>query len=45
MPYSVDKEGNKWVVRKKDGGKLIGTHDSQAEALKQIVAIRLNEGK
>lgn len=45
MPYTVAKEGSKYLVKKKDGGKVIGTHDTKEEATAQIVAININEHK
>jgi hypothetical protein len=45
MPYGYEKRGDKWVVVKKDDGKVMGTHDNEADAKKQIVAIHMNESK
>jgi len=35
MPWKVAKRGTKWVVVKADTGKVVGTHDSKAEAVEQ----------
>lgn len=43
MPYDIKKQGNKYVVVKKDTGKVLGTHDSMQSAQRQIYAIRSNE--
>jgi hypothetical protein len=42
-PYEVRKEGNKYCVHKKAGGKSLGCHASRAEAQDQIAAIYANE--
>ena len=36
MPYEVVKEGDKWVTRNKDTGKVKGTHDTKAKAIRQM---------
>lgn len=45
MPYGVvfNRKLNKWTVIKKDTGKILGRHDSEAAANKQKVAILINE--
>lgn len=45
MPYIVRKEGDKWVVRKRFGGKKVGTTDSKEKARAMIRAIYYSEGK
>lgn len=39
MPYVVAKVGGKWVVRKRDGGKVMGRHDSKMKAAAQMRAL------
>ena len=36
MPYSLTKQGSKWIVKNKDTGDVKGTHDSYAKALRQF---------
>ena len=45
MPYAVRQHGSGYAVVKKKDGKVIGTHKTRGDALKQIVAIRIHEGK
>lgn len=48
MPYSYHKEGDKYVVTKKDTGKVVGHTKGTKEALKKYLAalhINANEGK
>lgn len=45
MPYDVRKRGNKYVVVKKGGGRVLGTHPSRAAALKQAAAIYASENR
>ena len=45
MPYTVAKQGNKYVVKKKTTDKVFGTHATRAQALKQRLAILINEKK
>ena len=45
MPWKVAKRGTKWVVVKADTGKVVGTHDSKAEAVKHLRAIYANYRK
>lgn len=45
MPYEVKKSGSGYAVRKKAGGKKLGTHKSKAKAKRQIAAIHANEKK
>jgi hypothetical protein len=48
MPYSYHKEGDKYVVTKKDTGKVVGRTKGTKEALKKYLAalhINANEGK
>lgn len=39
MPYVVSKRGEKWVVKKKGGSKVFGTHDSKEAAREQQRAL------
>jgi hypothetical protein len=32
----VRKEGNKWVLKSKDGTKTLGTYDTEEEAKKRL---------
>lgn len=48
MPYVVHHErwrsvNNQWVVRKADGGKVVGRHATKEKAEAQIRAIESNE--
>lgn len=43
MPYTVVKSGNKWKVKKKDGSKTFGTHESKAAAQRQMRALYASE--
>jgi hypothetical protein len=43
MPYRIAKNNGKYEVRKKDGGELIGTHDTRKKARGQIIAIEMRE--
>jgi hypothetical protein len=48
MPYSYHKQGDKYVVTKKDTGKVVGHTKGTKEALKKYLAalhINANEGK
>ena len=48
MPYSYHKDGDKYVVTKKDTGKEVGRTKGTKEALKKYLAalhINANEGK
>ena len=36
MPWSIFEEGDKYTVRNKDTGRLIGTHDTYDKALRQL---------
>jgi hypothetical protein len=46
MPYTYKKEGDKYVVYKKDGGKRVGATKGTKEALKKyLAALHMNEMK
>jgi hypothetical protein len=36
MPYAINKQGNRWVVRNTETGDIKGTHATREDALKQI---------
>jgi len=42
MPYKIIKKGEKYQVVKKEGGRVMGTHDSEEKAKKQIAALHAN---
>lgn len=35
MPYQIIQQGNKWILKNKETGKVKGTHDSKAKAESQ----------
>lgn len=43
MSYVCKKVGDSWELQKKDGGKVLGSHDSNASCMKQMRAIYLEE--
>ena len=46
MPYTYKKEGDKYVVYKKDGGKRVGATKGTKEALKKyLAALHMHEMK
>ena len=45
MPYQIKKQGSQYVVTKKSGGRVLGTHSSKARAQAQVRAIYANEGE
>ena len=40
---SVKKMGNKWIVTDSGGKKVLGTHDTEEKAKKQLTAIELSK--
>lgn len=38
MPYTVKKVGKKYVISKKNGGKVVGKSDSKAKAMASVAA-------
>lgn len=44
MPYNIRKAGKKWEVVKKGTDKVMGTHDTEDEAMDQLKALYANEG-
>jgi len=42
---TIEKQGGKYVVYPKKGGKRLGTHDTEEKALKQLAAIEINKAK
>lgn len=45
MPYEIVRQGNRYFVKKKDSGKVIGRHDTKQKAEAQIRALYANETK
>ena len=45
MPYTITKKGGKYILKLKDGGRLLGTHTSRKKALKQIAVIEIIKHK
>ncbi|MFA5626133.1 MAG: DUF2188 domain-containing protein [Thiohalomonadaceae bacterium] len=43
MPYKVKRQGDKWVVVKKDSGKVVSHHATKEKAQSAIRAIYANE--
>lgn len=44
MPYRYEKQGDKYVVYKKDSGKSVGATDGNKESLKKyLAALHMNE--
>jgi len=39
----ISKQGDKWVVKSSDGKKVLGTHDSEEKAKKQLAAIEISK--
>lgn len=39
----IKKSGNKWHVTTADGSKILGTHDSEESARKQLAAIEISK--
>jgi hypothetical protein len=42
MPWHISKDGNKYKVVKDADGKVVGTHDSYAQATKQLAALHIH---
>lgn len=42
MPWEIKKAGNKYQVVKKDGGKVVGTHNSRTSAIQHMRALYAN---
>jgi hypothetical protein len=45
MPFGISKSKNKWKVINKHTGRVLGTHDSEGDAKKQLAAVQINYGK
>ena len=45
MPYSIKKQGDKWVKVKKDTGEVVSHHDTKEKALASIRAYYANRNK
>ena len=43
MPYHIQHSGDKYEVVKDDDGKVVGTHDSEEGAKKQMAALHAND--
>jgi len=43
MPYEIKKVKGKYVVKKKNGKRIFGRHDTRKDALRQLRAIEANE--
>lgn len=43
MPYTIKKQGDKWIVTKKGGNKVLGKHESRSKAEQQLKALYANE--
>ena len=41
----ISKEGNKYILRSKKTGKVLGKHISRAAAMKQEAAIEISKAK
>lgn len=41
----ITKEGNKWVLRSRKTGKVLGRHPSRADAMKQESAINISKAR
>ena len=42
---TIEQVGDKFVVYPEDGGKRLGTHDTEDAAQKQLDAIEINKAK
>ena len=42
---SVKKMGDKWIVTDSSGKKVLGTHDSEKDANKQLAAIEISKAR
>ena len=42
MPFGIRKSNNKWKVVNKHTGRVLGTHDSEDSAKKQLAAVNIN---
>lgn len=45
MPYEIERSGKRFLVKKKGGSKVFGSHASRGSAEAQIRAIHANEKK
>lgn len=45
MPFGIQKSKDKWKVVNKHTGRVLGTHDSESDAKKQLAAVQINYGK
>ena len=44
MPWGVKKENDKWLIYRKDSGKVVGHSDSKEKAMKSV-AVREQASK
>ena len=44
MPYIIAKQGDKWVVKNKETGRVLGTHPSRKAAIQQLRAVYVHTG-
>ena len=45
MIENISKENGKWVLRSKKSGRVLGTHDTEQEAIDQEIAIKISKEK
>lgn len=45
LKEKIEKRGDKWVVLNKSGSTVLGSHDSEKEALSQLAAIEISKSK
>jgi hypothetical protein len=45
MPFGIRKSEDKWKVVNKDTGRVLGTHETEEDAKKQLAAVQINYGK
>ena len=45
MPYTIEKRGSKYLVKKKGSSKILGQHRRREDAERQIAAIEANESR
>jgi hypothetical protein len=45
MIERIAQQGSKWVVKPESGDRVLGTHSTKKEALKQLAAIEISKHK
>jgi hypothetical protein len=45
MIERIARQGSKWVVKPESGDRVLGTHSTKKEALKQLAAIEISKHK